>query len=78
MKNCPYCNVAPTDSYVQYYCPKCGIAAPHTNGGKNDAHADHIDNKQAKLNWNKMVLYIEIGMQVEKMDLGNLEKAVNA
>jgi len=61
LRNCPYCDVPPEDHYVYYQCPKCGLAGPWSNGGKNDTHADHIDNKNAANNWNQLWFDIRYG-----------------
>ena len=54
-KNCPLCGSEAKDAYTQIRCSKCGLSGPWTNGGINDAHADHQDHFNAVKNWNQLV-----------------------
>ena len=51
------CRCGSTDlgGYVQIHCRKCGACGPHTNDGRNDAHADFADHMKAIELWNDWV-----------------------
>lgn len=69
LKPCPYCgSVHLTDCYVFIRCDTCLMEGPKMNNGRNDAHADHMDNKNAIAAWNKMHRKVDVKTQMCKFN----------
>ena len=55
LEPCPYCGSTDLrDCYVYIRCNKCLMEGPKMNDGRNDDHADYIDNINAIKAWNKL------------------------
>lgn len=55
IKPCPNCDCKDIhDYYIYMECSKCLMTGPKMNGGKNDAHCDHIDHENAIKAWNNL------------------------
>ena len=56
LKSCPFCGSTDLlDRYVLITCKHCLAQGPAMNGGKNDDHADCLDNQNAVKAWNRRV-----------------------
>jgi len=55
LKPCPNCECKHIrDCYVYMKCENCLMDGPKMNKGNNDAHADHMDHKNAIEAWNNL------------------------
>jgi len=55
LKECPNCGSEDLrNAYVYIQCNKCLMTGPQMNGGRIDAHCDHVDQKAAEEAWNDL------------------------